>query len=170
MEKRIKENLNKLFSLTEKLIKEKDEGMKQFYANNLAALSRPVPTVEEAISMWMLVEIESYLTLLTNRKCTHVKVWKPVGVWTDFDVYFEIEAQGRSTRTFGLKTYVLFQEGEEFCEFKLEDWADGTQGYVVGEIKTTYGGNFTCQRKTRTAPRDLTSPYRQWWWEDKIET
>ena len=95
--------------------------------------------------------LESYITLLTSKNCTNIKVWKSVEKNGEFDVYFHIQAKGRSVSEFDLKTYVAFPEKDK-CQFKIEDWADGTRGHIDGRVVKN-NGLFKCElAPTQTNP------------------
>ncbi len=144
MEEKIKFLLNALFELKEKKSQETDSVLLNGYNSTITVrYDSFVSTLEDAALNWMLLQIESYLGLLTSRKCTNIKVWKTITTWNEFDVYFHIQAKGKSVPQFALKTYIIFPKKDE-CQFKLEDWSDGTRGYVNARIITENNSKFRC--------------------------
>ena len=143
MEEKIKFLLNALFELKEKISQEKDPVLLNGYNSTVTVRFDSLEsTLEDAALNWMLLQIESYLGLLTSRRCTNIKVWKTITTWKEFDVYFLIQAKGKSVPQFALKTYIIFPKKDE-CQFKLEDWSDGIRGHVNGRIITT-NNQFRC--------------------------
>jgi hypothetical protein len=103
-----------------------------------------------AATAWLVLEVEAYLAVLTARECRNIKVWKHVAIDGEYDVYLRVRADGRATAEFDLKVYVRFPRPGE-CRFDLEDWADGTRGFVNGRVVES-GGTFQCGR-VPTQPR-----------------
>ncbi len=134
MEEKIKNWLNNLFL-------ERQQGSTKAAINS--RYSTFVGTLNEAALNWMVIEIDSYLTLLTSRQCTSIKVWRTVEKDNVFDVFFRIQAKGRSTPEFDLKTYVKFPEKDK-CLFELEDWSAGINGHVNGRVVKN-NGLFKCE-------------------------
>ena len=134
MEAKIKSWLNNLFL-------EREQGAKRAATDSRYATF--VASLNDAALNWMVIEIDVYLTLLTSRQCTSIKVWKTVEQNNEFDVYFRIQAKGRSTPEFDLKTYVKFPEKDK-CLFELEDWSAGINGHVNGRVVKN-NGLFKCE-------------------------
>jgi hypothetical protein len=124
-------------------------------ASQLPTFSAFQPSLSEAGLFWMMLEIESYTSLLSSRECTNIKAWKTIIVDREYDVYFRIRANGRSVPQFDLKVYVVFPHAGE-CQFRLEDWADGARGFVNGRVVGS-GTRFKCERlpTQRHPPRPI---------------
>jgi hypothetical protein len=127
----IKLELNRLFYFAEKGTLDREAVSNKFFWS-----------LNDASRNWMLLQIEEYTGLLTDKKCTAIKVWKSVDYENEWDVYFHIEAQGKSVSEFALKTYVVFPKND-VCQFKLEDWSDGTRGFTNGKVVAS-GGMYQC--------------------------
>lgn len=168
MEAKIMQRLNAIFEISEKSFREKDQVLKNANKSNLILFTRPQDSLEEAALNWMLVEIESYLNILTSRKCTNIKVWKTVSQWNEFDVYFHIQAKGREVPEFALKAYVVFSEKDK-CQFKLEDWANGLRGYVNGRVNKL-NGTFQCQQLPAEGEPPSLNYYEDYYWDTKVQT